>query len=205
MEVKMYNYRDFKIPYDIGIEIDREVDAEIKKKQHTEIGGLSKISELLRVWKWLGFNFILEYISGSILLFVVGFPLFVGIAMTDSVCKRQVFKDSTLQKLTGWFFPDEKKFIQKKMSKKNYMIPVNCIDCPIEVKKDLLDMIDSGFVYLNVGLLQNPIRYFKESGDVERLPQVLSVEYDFFKSQLEPCKLYKIADIITDIAKKKNN
>lgn len=74
----MYNYRDFKIPYDIGIEIDREVDAEIEKKQHTEIGGLSKISELLRVWKWLGFNFILEYISGSILLFVVGFPLFVG-------------------------------------------------------------------------------------------------------------------------------
>ena len=44
MEVKMYNYRDFKIPYDIGIEIDREVDAEIKKKQRTEICGLSKIS-----------------------------------------------------------------------------------------------------------------------------------------------------------------
>lgn len=41
----MYNYRDFKIPYDRGIEIDQEVDAEIKKKQHTEIGGLSKISD----------------------------------------------------------------------------------------------------------------------------------------------------------------
>ena len=29
MEVKMYNYRDFKIPYDIGIEIDREVEVEV--------------------------------------------------------------------------------------------------------------------------------------------------------------------------------
>lgn len=84
MEVRMYNYRDFKIPYDRGIEIDQEVDAEIKKKQHTEIGGLSKISELLRVWKWLGFNFILEYISGSILLFVVGYHQTVTVSTKET-------------------------------------------------------------------------------------------------------------------------
>ena len=92
--------------------------------------------------------------------------------------------------------------LKEKTLDTKYLISEDIINCPIEVKKDLLDMIDSGFVYLNVGLTQNPIRYFKEDGDVERLPQVLSVEYDFFKSQLEPCKLYKIADIIIDVAKK---
>lgn len=94
--------------------------------------------------------------------------------------------------------------LKEKTLDTKYLVSEDIINCPIEVKKDLLDMIDSGFVYLNVGLTQNPIRYFKENGDVERLPQVLSVEYDFFKSQLEPCKLYKIADIVTNIAKKDN-
>ena len=197
MEVRMYNYRDFKIPYDRGIEIDQEVDAEIKKKQHTEIGGLSKISELLRVWKWLGFNFILEYISGSILLFVVGCPLFVGIAMTDSVCKRQVFKDSALQKLTGWFFPDEKKYIKKKMSKKNYMIPVNCIDCPISVKQRLFEEVEHHcFAIKRVG---NQMFVF-DSKTVEPIDFLYTTKEEiYFKEQLEDNRWYNIVDIITDV------
>ena len=193
----MYNYRSFKIPYDRGIEIDQEVDAEIKKKQHTELSGLTKRSELLRVWKWLGFNFILEYISGSILLFVVGLPLFVGIAMIDSVCKRQVFKDSTLQKLTGRFFPDEKKYIKKKMSKKNYMIPANCIDCPISVKQRLFDEVEHNcFTIKRVG---NQMFVFDSKKVEPRDFLYTTKEEIYFKEQLAENKWYNIVDIITDV------
>lgn len=83
-------------------------------------------------------------------------------------------------------------------------------DCPIEVKKELLDRIDNGFVYLSVGFGNHHLYYYTEDGYTEKghsekgyfgyLPNAFDNEYDYFKDQLTEYKLYKISDIIMDKA-----
>lgn len=90
----------------------------------------------------------------------------------------------------------------------HYSISENTIDCPIEVKKELLDRIDNGFVYLSVGFGNHHLYYYSETGYTEKghsekgyfgyLPNAFDNEYDYFKDQLTAYKLYKISDIITD-------
>lgn len=80
----------FQLPYDRCIEIDQEVDAlleEEKKKQQlneckAELMTDSKKSRHLAIYKWLGPNFMLEYVSGCILSIILFIPiLFVGLAL----------------------------------------------------------------------------------------------------------------------------
>lgn len=88
------------------------------------------------------------------------------------------------------------------------MLNSNVIDCPIEIKKELLDRIDNGFVYLSVGFGNHHLYYYSETGYTEKghsekgyfgyLPNAFDNEYDYFKDQLTAYKLYKISDIITD-------
>lgn len=88
---------------------------------------------------------------------------------------------------------------------------MDIIDCPIEVKKELLDRIDNGFVYLSVGFGNHHLYYYSETGYVEKghsekgyfgyLPNAFDNEYDYFKDQLTAYKLYKISDIIMDKAR----
>lgn len=79
-----------QLPYDRCIEIDQEVDAlleEEKKKQQlnerkAKLMTDSRKSRHLAIYKWLGPNFILEYLSGCILFVILFIPiLFVGLAL----------------------------------------------------------------------------------------------------------------------------
>lgn len=88
------------------------------------------------------------------------------------------------------------------------MLNSNVIDCPIEIKKELLDRINNGFVYLSVGFGNHHLYYYSKTGYTEKghsekgyfgyLPNAFDNEYDYFKDQLTAYKLYKISDIITD-------
>ena len=81
----------------------------------------------------------------------------------------------------------------------HYSISENTIDCPIEVKKDLLNRINNEFVYLSVGYGTHYLYYYEEDGSVvEHSSRNYSKEYEYFKDQLTEYKLYKISDIITD-------
>ena len=91
--------------------------------------------------------------------------------------------------------------LKEKTLSTDYTLDEGVIDCPIEVKKDLLDRLDKGFVYLSVGFGANHLYYYK--GYTEEHPsRIYSNEYEYFKDQLTEYKLYKISDIIMDIAER---
>lgn len=98
--------------------------------------------------------------------------------------------------------------IKEKTLSTNYTLNSDIIDCPIEVKKELLDRIDNGFVYLSVGFGNHHLYFYAETGYTEKdhsekgyygyVPNAFDKEYDYFKDQLIAYKLCKISDIITD-------
>lgn len=100
--------------------------------------------------------------------------------------------------------------LKEKTLSTNYTLDGDIIDCPIEVKKELLDRLDEGFVYLSVGFGNHHLYYYSETGYMEKghsekgyfgyLPNAFDKEYDYFKDQLTAYKLYKISDIIMDKA-----
>lgn len=101
--------------------------------------------------------------------------------------------------------------LKEKTLSTDYTLDSDIIDCPIEVKKELLDRIDNGFVYLSVGFGNHHLYYYSETGYMEKghsekgyfgyLPNAFDNEYDYFKDQLTAYKLYKISDIIMDKAR----
>lgn len=100
--------------------------------------------------------------------------------------------------------------LKEKTLSTNYTLTDDVIDCPIEVKKELLDRIDNGFVYLSVGFGNHHLYYYSETGYIEKghskkgyfgyLPNAFDKEYEYFKDQLTAYQLYKISDIIMDKA-----
>ena len=101
--------------------------------------------------------------------------------------------------------------LKEKTLSTDYTLDSDIIDCPIEVKKELLDRINNGFVYLSVGFGNHHLYYYSETGYMEKghsekgyfgyLPNAFDNEYDYFKDQLTAYKLYKISDIIMDKAR----
>ena len=132
--------KDMQLPYDKCVKIDQEVDAlleeEKKRQQLTERKAKlledSKKSRHFAVYKWLGFNLMLEYICGRILGAVLFIPLLFLYSIDTNVC----------EKVVHIIVPSINDLIRIKMSKKNYMIPINVIDCPISVKQQLYDVIN---------------------------------------------------------------
>jgi hypothetical protein len=100
--------------------------------------------------------------------------------------------------------------LKEKTLSTDYTLDSDIIDCPIEVKKELLDRLDNGFVYLSIGFGNHHLYYYSETGYMEKghsekgyfgyLPNAFDKEYDYFKDQLTEYKLYKISDIIMDKA-----
>ena len=105
---------------------------------------------------------------------------------------------------------DDKEILQKmrygKLKEKtlstDYTLNSDVIDCPIEVKKDLLNRLDKGFVYLSVSFGNHHLYYYTEDGYMENCYSAFSKEYDYFKDQLTEYKVYKISDIIMDNARR---
>ena len=105
--------------------------------------------------------------------------------------------------------------LKEKTLSTDYTLDSDIIDCTIEVKKELLDRIDNGFVYLSVGFGNHHLYYYSETGYTEKghsekgyfgyLPNAFDNEYDYFKDQLTAYKLYKISDIIMDKALRDTN
>lgn len=102
--------------------------------------------------------------------------------------------------------------LKEKTLSTDYTLDSDIIDCPIEVKKELLDRIDNGFVYLSVGFGNHHLYYYSETGYMEKghsekgyfgyLPNAFDKEYNYFKDQLTAYKLYKISDVIMDNARR---
>lgn len=187
--------KDMQLPYDKCVKIDQEVDAlleeEKKRQQLTERKAKlledSKKSRHFAVYKWLGFNLMLEYICGRILGAVLFIPLLFLYSIDTNVCEKVVHHIA----------PSINDLIRIKMSKKNYMIPINVIDCPISVKQQLYDVINSSYKYF---LTKRYGRLFISCVDFN--DKMLDIERDkdmkYFLDQLVVGEFYSIVDIITD-------
>lgn len=119
---------DMQLPYDRCVKIDQEVDAlleEEKKRQQikerkAKLIEDSKKSRHFAIYKWLGPNLTLEYMSGQILGLLFFIPLLLLVLLTDELGLKVI--DIISPSITD--------LIKVKMSNKKYMIPTNVIDCP---------------------------------------------------------------------------
>lgn len=111
-----------------------------------------------------------------------------------------------------WIAMDDYNFIEEKMRSKDYMLDENIIDCPIAAKEELLSCInDDDELYMRLNKKKNRIdalddrSNFSSSWKFEKPKGKHDIEYQmkYLADQLEDGKIYKISDIITDKAYKK--
>lgn len=200
----------FQLPYDRCIEIDQEVDAlleEEKKKQQlneckAKLMTDSKKSRHLAIYRWLGWNFMLEYLSGCILFVILFIPiLFVGLALCTLVDSGNINGDFDIKFINfiKHIMPSPQKYIKKKMSKKNYLILENVVDCPITTKQELYSLLDEKNKYYLTLKDGNLFLYNKDFDyELQVTGTVKNDETQYLINQLEEGKFYSITDIITD-------
>lgn len=201
---------NMQLPYDRCIEIDREVDTlleEEKKRQQlnerkAKLIKDSKKSRHFSIYKWLGWNFMLEYVSGCILSIILFIPiLFVGLALCAIVDSENIKTDFDIKFLDiiEHIMPSPQKYIKKKMSKKNYLIPENVVDCPITTKQELYSLLDEKNKYYLTLKDGNLFLYNKDFDyELQVTGTVKNDETQYLINQLEEDRYYSITDIITD-------
>lgn len=186
---------DMQLPYDKCVKIDQEVDAlleEEKKRQQlserkAKLLKDSKKSRHFAVYKWLGWNLILEYICGRLLGVVLFIPLLFLYSIDTNVCEKAVHIIA----------PSIDDLIRIKMLKKNYMIPIDVIDCPISVKQQLYNVINSSYRYFltkyGSGLYVCDVSFSGKMLDIKH-----NKEVKYLLDQLVEGECYSVTDIITD-------
>lgn len=202
---------DMQLPYDRCIEIDQEVDAlleEEKKRQQlnerkAKLIEDSKKSRHFAIYKWLGWNLMLEYLCGRILGAVLFVPLIFLYSIDTNVCEKVVHIIS----------PSISDLIKIKMSNRKYMIPTNVIDCPSVIKQKLYKTLDFDdcFIANKGGDLVLYNGYFEETTYVTYINKEIPdldefIDWDreyenevkYLLSQLREGEHYSIIDIITD-------
>ena len=139
-----------------------------------------------------------DYFLSSFLMVVSGIMILVCIAVAIGALV--------------WMAMDDYNFIEEKMRNKNYMLDENIIDCPIAAKEELLSCIkDDDELYIRLNKKKNRIdalddkSNFSSSWKFEKPKSKHDIEYQmkYLADQLEDGKIYKISDIITDKAHKK--
>lgn len=139
-----------------------------------------------------------DYFLSSFLIFVSGMMILVCIAVAIGALV--------------WMAMSDYNFIEEKMKRKEYMIDENIVDCPIAAKEELLSCInDDDELYIRLNKKKNCIdeldekSNFSSSWKFEKPKGKHDIEYQmkYLADQLEDGKIYKISDIITDKAHKK--
>lgn len=116
------------------------------------------------------------------------------------------------------FAPIKRDLIEKKMSREDYLINSNVIDCPMKIKRELFDdLVDREYLYISYDKKENILKYYTDYYSEEINTYNLnkhknftdrdSLEYQYWYlcKQLEDDKFYRISDIITDNAIKEKN
>lgn len=186
--------KELQLPYDRCIEIDQEIDTlleEEKKKQQlnerkAKLIEDSKKSQHFAVYKWLGWNLMLEYLSGKVLWVLLFIPAFFLTSDSDAY-------DKLLQDIS----PTINDLIRTKMLSERYMIPTNVIDCPISVKQQLYEVIDNSYNYF-VKKCGSGLYVCDNSFRGEMLDITHSKDISYLLDQLVDGEFYSITEIITD-------
>ena len=147
----------------------------------------SKKSRHFAIYKWLGPNLTLEYVSGQVLCLLFLIPLLILVYLNEKFGFKVI----------NIISPSITDLIKVKMSNKKYMIPTNVVDCPITNKQRLYSWIkDKYYLTLKDG---NLFLYDKDFDNEEQVTgQNKDDETQYFINQLEEDRYYSIIDIITD-------
>lgn len=106
--------------------------------------------------------------------------------------------------------------IEKKMSRDDYLIDSNVIDCPMKIKRELFnDLVEYKYLYISYDKKENILKFYKNNSSEASHEYNLnkhknftdkdSLEYQYWYlcKQLENGRFYRISDIISDEAIKK--
>lgn len=140
------------------------------------------------------------FMNGAISIFIVLLSVVLFVLLFDMII---IFK---------------RELIEKKMSKEDYLINSNVVDCPMKIKTELFnDLVDRKYLYISYNKKENILKYYKDYSNEALYEYNLnknknfiekdSLEYQYWYvcKQLEDGKFYKITDIITDKAIKEKN
>lgn len=140
------------------------------------------------------------FMNGAISIFIVLLSIVLFILLFDMIV---IFK---------------RELIKKKMSREDYLINSNVIDCPIKVKRDLFDdLVEYKYLYVSYDKKENILKFYNDYSNKslyeydlnenKNFTDMDSLEYQYWylAKQLEDDKFYRIADIITDIAVKEKD
>lgn len=149
-----------------------------------------------------------ETFFNVIKLFVSGF-MAIGVTLVTILIFMLIFVTIVVFK---------RDLIEKKMSREDYLINSNVIDCPMKIKRELFDdLVDREYLYISYNKKENILKYYKDDSNESLYEYDLnenknftekdSLEYQYWylAKQLEDGKFYKIADIVTDKAIKEKN
>lgn len=108
--------------------------------------------------------------------------------------------------------------IEKKMSREDYLINSNIVDCPMKVKREPFDdLVEYKYLYVSYDKKENILKfyndYYSDAINTYNLNKhknftdrdSLEYQYWYLCKQLEDGKFYRIADIITDKATKEKD
>lgn len=103
--------------------------------------------------------------------------------------------------------------IEKKMSREDYLISSNVIDCSMKIKRELFDdLVEYKYLYVSYDKKENILKFYNDYSNEalyeydlnenKNFTDMDSLEYQYWylAKQLEDDKFYRIADIITDEA-----
>ena len=140
------------------------------------------------------------FMNGAISIFIVLLSIVLFILLFDMIV---IFK---------------RELIKKKMSREDYLINSNVIDCPIKVKRYLFDdLVEYKYLYVSYDKKENILKFYNDYSNKslyeydlnenKNFTDMDSLEYQYWylAKQLEDDKFYRIADIITDIAVKEKD
>lgn len=140
------------------------------------------------------------FMNGVISIFIVLLSIVLFILLFDMIV---IFK---------------RELIEKKMSREDYLINSNIVDCPMKIKRELFDdLVDRKYLYISYDKKENILKFYKDYSNEALYEYDLndnknfidrdSLEYQYWYlcKQLEDGKFYRIADIITDKATKEKD
>lgn len=112
----------------------------------------------------------------------------------------------------------KRELVEKKMSRDDYLINSNIVDCPMKIKTELFnDLVDRKYLYISYDKKENILKFYKDYSNEALYEYNLnehknfiekdSLEYQYWYlcKQLKDNKFYRISDIITDNAIKEKN
>lgn len=231
-----FKVEEAKLPYDKCIEIDMEVEEETKNGKIPSRNNVltTNWESKKEVSKWVGSS--VKYFSKvevDKILSVLPILIFVLLVMPIVVAIRFYLERNTTDfntMLIGlpilWiitipliFFTSVEKqistLIERKMKRRDYLVPSGVIDCPISYKKLLSIWVfgEVGATYIKA--VKGELLFYTEDGklikkgddmtipenheNIKRFCNADNKEKKYLISQMIDSRFYKISDIITDV------